>query len=187
MNSLIVYAHPWDGSFSHSVKERVQGLLAKQGKKVDLIDLNADKFDPVMHNADLRVFSKGGYADPLAKHYVERLHQADEVILIFPIWWYGEPAILKGFFDKVFLKGTTYVQNDYQVQGMLRINKGAVLTTGAIDKETFRQLGDPIQNTLIQGTLGLVGIRNVTWIHCPGVQNEENRLRYLEEIDNYFK
>lgn len=187
MNSLVIYAHPWEGSFSNAVKDHVLKNLKEQEKSVDLIDLNVDGFNPVMEKGDLRLFGKGEYADPLAKDYVERLKKADEVFFIFPIWWYSEPAILKGFFDKVFLKGTTYVQKEYEIQGVLNINKGAVITSGTIDKDYFRILGDPIENVLIKGTLGMVGIKNISWIHCSSVHLEESRKHHFEEIDAYFK
>jgi putative NADPH-quinone reductase len=187
MNTLIIYAHPYDGSFNHFVLGKVEGLLKEQGKEVDLIDLNKDGFDPVMHNEDLKVFVKGEYHDKLAENYCNRLVKADELVLIFPIWRYGEPAILKGFYDKVFLKGHVYDEIDHQLTGLLKIKKATILTTGNINKQIFSYLGDPIQNVLAKGILGLVGIKDVTWLHCPTVHLPETRAKYLKEIDEQFK
>lgn len=187
MNTLVIYAHPWDGSFNHFVLETAVDLLKKQGKAVDVIDLNKDGFDPVMHPADLKVFARGEYADPLAKSYVEKLKNANELVLIFPIWWYGEPAILKGFYDKVLLKGHVYDQVNHGLQGLLNINKATVLTTASISKEIFGYLGDPINNVLIGGVLKTIGVNNCAWLHCPTVHLEEARTNYLEEIKKHFE
>ena len=187
MKSLIIYAHPWDGSFNHSVLERVKSHLENKGNQVDVIDLNKDNFDPVMRVADLELFSKGEYADKLALDYVKRLTVADELIFIFPIWWYGEPAILKGFYDKVFLKGHTYKEEDRRLVGLLKTHKATILTTATIDEQVFSYLGDPIQNVLAKGILKTVGINDFTWIHCPFVYDPESRKNFTDKIDNLFK
>lgn len=186
MKTLIIYAHPWDGSFNHHVLEVVKMRLEEKGNTIDLIDLNKDGFDPVMRPADLKVFGKGLYADPLAEDYVKRLKNAEEIIFIFPIWWYGEPAILKGFFDKVLLKGHTYQQVGQELKGLLKVKRSAVLTSGEITREIFGYLGDPIKNVFINGTLKMVGIDNTTWLHCPTVHDEGARIDYIEEIRAYL-
>jgi putative NADPH-quinone reductase len=186
MKTLIVYAHPYEGSFNHFVLGRVKDLLASAGKETDLIDLNKDGFDPVMHGEDLRLFSKGDYHDRLAADYSARLLSSDELVLIFPVWWYGVPAIMKGFFDKVFLKGRVYDEVDHKLTGLLKIKRATILTTGSLDKAALSSLGDPIGNVLARGTLGLVGIKDVVWIHCPRVHLEETRREFLKEIDGRF-
>ncbi|MEG0326961.1 MAG: NAD(P)H-dependent oxidoreductase [Erysipelothrix sp.] len=187
MKTLIVYTHPWDGSFNHHVFEETKRLITEKGNEVDVIDLHSDGFKPDFTPEDLRVFGKGEYADAQAEDYVNRLKEADEVIFIHPIWWYGAPAMLKGFFDKVFLKGQTYVQDEnHNIKGILGIKKSAVFTTGNINKEFFSALGDPIERTMIQGIFGMVGIENTTWIHCPTVHMEESRENFIKEINEYL-
>lgn len=186
MNTLVIYVHPWDGSFSRHVLSEVTRLLANKDANVDVIDLYKDGFNPVMTADDLRLFSKGEYFDPLAKDYVLKLKKADELVLIFPIWWYGEPAMLKGFYDKVLLKGHTYDQVGYDIKPVLNIPKVTILTTGTIDENYFAMLGDPINNRLSIGTLQMVGITNPTWIHCPSVHEARNRETYLRKISAHF-
>ena len=186
MKTLIVYAHPWEGSFNHFILTKVSGLLKEKKEDVDIIDLNKDGFDPVMRSADLKLFSKGQYADKLAENYVKRLKAADQLVLIFPIWWYGEPAILKGFYDKVFLRGQVYDEVGHDMVGLLKIKKAVILTTATIDKQIFAYLGDPINNVLARGTLALIGIKDVTWLHCPTVYSSDSRTQFLKEIDEYF-
>ncbi len=188
MKTVIIYAHPWDGSFNHHILTTTIEKLEAKGDLVDVIDLNKDEFDPVMHPADLRVFAKGEYHDAKAEDYTKRLQVADRAIFIFPIWWYGMPAILKGFFDKVMLKGTTYVEDeDHNLRGVLDIKESAVLTTGNISKEIFSYVGDPIHNTMIEGIFKMVGIENTTWLHCKTVHLEESRIEFLEELNTYLE
>lgn len=187
MKTLIIYAHPWDGSFNHHILTKTQDLLVKQGKTVSTIDLNKDGFDPVMNQADLKLFSAGEYDCKLAAGYAEQMKQADELVLIFPIWWYGEPAILKGFYDKVLLKGHLYDEVDHQLTGLLKAKTATILTTANIDKMIFNHLGDPIGNVLSKGILGTIGIEKTTWLHCSTVHIEESREKFLLEIEENFK
>lgn len=186
MKTVILYAHPYEGSFNHAVLLEVEQLLKKQGKEVDVFDLNKDGFNPVMRKEDLKLFSTGWFADELAKSYAERLRTADELVIIFPIWWYGEPAILKGFYDKVFLKGWVYEEKEHGLAGLLQIKKTTILTTASVDRKALSYLGDPIENVLIKGILGLIGIENVEWIHCPTYFDENSRLEYLAAIKKHF-
>ncbi|MDR0934778.1 MAG: NAD(P)H-dependent oxidoreductase [Erysipelotrichaceae bacterium] len=186
MKTVIIYAHPYEKSFNHAVLLKVEELLKKEGKEVDVFDLNADNFDPVMRKEDLALFGKGEYADKLAESYAHRLKEADELVMVFPIWWYGEPAILKGFHDKVFLKGQTYTEKDHQLVGLLNIKKATILTTASIDKNVLNYLGNPVENVLAKGILGMVGIKDVSWIHCPSFYIEESRTKYLKEIEEHF-
>ncbi|CAM3600841.1 NAD(P)H-dependent oxidoreductase [Erysipelothrix urinaevulpis] len=184
MKSLIVYAHPWDGSFNQHVLLETKKILESRGDNIDIIDLYKDGFNPVLDQADLKVFGQGNYADPIAEDYANRLKQADNVIFVFPIWWYGPPAILKGFFDKVFLKNHTYKQNDKgEMTGILTGKKAIALTTANIDQYTLMNyLGNPIENTYLNGIMKLCGIPETKWVHCPTVHLEESRTQFLKEI-----
>lgn len=187
MKTVIIYAHPWEGSFNNLLLQNTISKLEGKGETVDVIDLNNDGFNPVLEKADLRLFGRGEYHDQQALNYVERLKAADKAIFIFPIWWYGMPAILKGFFDKVMLKGTSYVEDEnHNLKGALGIKESAIFTTANISKEILASFGDPIKNTLIDGLFQMIGIENTTWIHCQTVHLETSRNAFLEEIDAYL-
>lgn len=187
MNSLIIYAHPWEGSFNYHILNLVKDKLKSLNHNVDVIDLNKDGFNPVMKEEDLALFNKGEYADPLALDYVKRLTKADKIVIIFPVWWYGEPAILKGFYDKVLLKGHVYKDGpDKDIVGLLNTKRATIITTANIDRKIFTFLGDPIQNVLANGILKTVGINNVKWIHCPTVHLKEAREEFIDEINHHF-
>ena len=103
MNTLIVINHPYENSFCRAILEAAKTGAAQRGS-VDIIDLDADGFNPVMSRDELAAFvKKTGAIDPQAKNYIERLKAADALIMIFPIWWELMPALTKGFIDKVIL------------------------------------------------------------------------------------
>ncbi len=105
MHTTIIFAHPWHGSFNKAILDAVILELDKHQIEYRVIDLNKDGFNPVMLESELALYSKGQHADSLVQKYQSILKDTDELILIFPIWWYNIPAILKGFIDKVMLKG----------------------------------------------------------------------------------
>ena len=186
MNTLIVYTHPWDGSFNHHVLETTIETYQNKGHEVDVIDLHKDNFDPIYHSEELKLFASGQYKDKLAEDYSNRLKKADNVVFIFPIWWYGPPAMLKGFFDKVFLNGHTYQQNDKgEMLGILNIQQAVALTTAHIEKDPLSQfLGNPIETLYLDGIMKLCGAKETKWLHCGNVHLEDSRTAFIEDIKN---
>ncbi len=106
MNALVILAQPKKPSFNSAIAERIVGALASQGcAPVELIDLYRDNFDPVMPQEELpRKFS----FDERTLQYQERIQKADWIVFVYPDWWGGPPAIMKGFLDRVFRPGVAY-------------------------------------------------------------------------------
>ena len=113
--ALLLYAHPVPTSFGAAVHEAALEGLAKGGWDVDDCDLYAEGFDPRLTRAE-----REGYHDvgpnlaPVADH-VERLRAAEALVLCFPVWNFGYPAILKGYFDRVFLPGVSFRMEEGKV------------------------------------------------------------------------
>lgn len=167
----IVFAHPWHGSFNYAILETTIEKLKKTKTAYQVIDLNKDQFNPVMLESELALFSKGQHRDPLVSKYQSMLAVTSEIIFIFPVWWYDTPAILKGFVDKVMLKGFSYTESSLGLTGKLtHIKRAKVITTSQAPR-WYLQLfaGDAIKKTFINATLKSVGIKNVTWLHCGEV------------------
>src|SRR5271169_4647363 len=102
---LVVFAHPLETSFVSALHARVVEVLRAGGHIVDDLDLHAEKFDPVMsreqfaHYVDTRVNTRE------VEPYVTRLRAAEALVLVFPVWFDGLPAIMQGYFQRVFLPG----------------------------------------------------------------------------------
>lgn len=106
---LVVFAHPLSDSLSAALKEAVIGGLTDAGHTADLIDLYADDFDARLSAAERTAFMKPDYTPPPdTAAYCDRLTTADGVVFVFPQWWFGMPAILKGFVDRVFVPGVAF-------------------------------------------------------------------------------
>ncbi|HPV69721.1 MAG TPA: NAD(P)H-dependent oxidoreductase, partial [Bacilli bacterium] len=140
MNTTILLAHPWHGSFNKAILDTVTGKLANLNKSYQIIDLNKDGFNPVMTEKELALFSRGQFSDPLVGKYQKMLADTDELVVIFPIWWGDSPAILKGFIDKVMLKGFAYEQGVSGLIGKLtHIKKGYVITTSETPTFVYKE------------------------------------------------
>lgn len=120
---LIINAHPEKGSFCSSLKNTAKDFFISKGHEVKVSDLYAMNFDPVGNKSDfksiansdffkyqseqLNAYSNNMFIDVL-KHEMEKLDWCDMLIFNFPLWWFGLPAILKGWVDRVFAMGFVY-------------------------------------------------------------------------------
>jgi putative NADPH-quinone reductase len=139
----------------------------KNNKEYQMIDLNKENFDPVLNEGELSLYSKGECIDESVKKYQDMIRESDQLVFIFPIWWYYLPAILKGFIDKVMLKNFAYTEGKYGLQGLLvHIKKTTVITTSQAPSWYLKHIaGNPIQKIFIKGTLNSIGIKNAVWLY----------------------
>jgi NAD(P)H dehydrogenase (quinone) len=145
MRVLVVYAHPLETSFNAALHTRVLTSLRRKGHDVDDCDLYAESFDHLLSRQDFL-----DYTNPCANRrrvapYVDRLLAANAMVLVYPVWNEGFPAILKGFLDRVFLPGVSFEMGfDGSCRAGLRnIDKlGAVCTYGC-NRLTTMLMGDP--------------------------------------------
>src|SRR5271169_6797345 len=108
MRVHVVFAHPSPASFAAAVRDRVVSALVAQGHDVDELDLYAAGFDPVLTPAEWAAHVQGAAHLTGAGSEAERLRKADALVLVFPTWWFGLPAILKGWFDRVWAPGVAF-------------------------------------------------------------------------------
>jgi putative NADPH-quinone reductase len=144
MKILVLYAHPVETSFNAGLHRMIVERLTGAGHAVDDCDLYAENFDPRLTRAErLGYHDERGAGDPAAL-YVERLLRADALVLSFPVWNFGYPAILKGFFDRVFLPGVSFKLVNGKVQPSLHnIRKLAAVTTYGGSRFHAMLMGDP--------------------------------------------
>ena len=191
MKSVIILAHPYAKSFNHVIKDEVYKIL-NLTKEVKVIDLVKDQFDPVLSSEDLRLYMRGQSSDHNVYDYQNDLLDCDDLILIFPIWWYEAPAILKGFMDKVLLPGFAFVEIDNQLVGKLsHIKRLTVISTSEVLSEFMRkEVGNPIENSLMNTTLGVCGIQNnKVWLNCEKIASGtlEARIQFLYRVKTRFR
>ena len=190
MKVMVIYAHPWDGSFNHQILEATLSSLKKNGHEADLLDLYKDKFDPILDEKALSLYQEGGYVDPKVEDYQKRIKDADYLIFIFPIWWVSMPAILKGFFDKVFLKKFAFDTPGKMPVGLIKHIKGAGVFTTMSSPNIYYNLmyKRGIMQNLIKGTLKFSGIKNVKWISCGTIDSLDSKRadKWLKRVSHFI-
>ena len=130
MKILVLHAHPVDTSFNAALHRLIVERLTAKGHTVDDCDLYAENFEPRMSRPERLAYHDERTADEPINPYVERVLAAEALVLSFPVWNFGYPAILKGFFDRVFLPGVSFELVAGKVQPSLHnIRKVAVVTT----------------------------------------------------------
>lgn len=108
MRVLLLYCHPLEESFSAAVREAAVQALRGAGHEVDLCDLHAEGFDPVLGAQERRHYLDETVNQAPVRAQVQRLLDAQALVLVFPVWNLGLPALLKGWFDRVFLPGISF-------------------------------------------------------------------------------
>jgi NAD(P)H dehydrogenase (quinone) len=103
----VVYAHPSPTSFVAALHATAVGALRAAGHEVDDLDLYAEAFDPVLSLEMYRHYVDASANTREVESYVARLRAAEALVLTFPVWFDGLPAILQGYFQRVFLPGVS--------------------------------------------------------------------------------
>jgi NAD(P)H dehydrogenase (quinone) len=130
MKILIIYAHPQDNSFQARLHHCAKETLTAREHVVDDCDLYAERFQPVLSKEELCIYHNVDLNYDLVETYVKRLREAEVLMFIFPTWWYGMPAILRGYFDRVWLPGVSFGIKDGKTYALLsNIKRMAVITT----------------------------------------------------------
>jgi putative NADPH-quinone reductase len=182
MHIMAVIDHPWERSFNHALLTAVLKGAQQGGHTVDVLDLHQDQFDPVMRVEELAIYTKGTYLDPKVGEYQRRIDQANHLVFIFPVWWEVMPAMLKGFFDKVFLPEWAFAEVDAAPK-LTTISGATVITTMGAP----RPIHTSVETALCKGTLEFCGIRKTQWFnYCQvGLVSLEQRQAWLAEIEEY--
>jgi len=108
VNCLVVIAHPLDNSLCKHLAEKTIAHLMKKGYQVTVKDLYSEGFNPVLNKAERESYYQDQFNEDLLSADIQQLVQVESLILIFPTWWFSFPAILKGWFDRVWAPGHAY-------------------------------------------------------------------------------
>jgi len=163
MRVLVIYAHPLEESFAGALHRAVLAALKGGGHEVDDCDLYALGFDPVLSAAERESYNTPSPDLSAVAEHVARLQAADALVLCFPTWWYGMPAILKGYFDRVWAQGVAFRLPEGGgaiLPGLANIKKLWVVTTYGAPWWLIRLvLRDPVRAVILGGLARLCGPR----------------------------
>ena len=189
MRILVVWAHPLADSYSAALKDRAVSALQSSGHHIDLLDLYAEEFDPALsaqeridyHDLELNVAN--------VRAYVEQLRAAEGLLLVFPTWSFGFPAILTGWLQRVWVPGVAFGLREEGgpiIPGILDIRRVAAVTTTGSPWWYVKAVGNPARKVLKRGhrVMFARGCRT-KWLDLNNMNKDSprKRARFLAKVE----
>ena len=185
MNHLLIYAHPNPKSFNHAIVQTILEEFRKTGKELPLRDLYAMNFSPVLTATDFSAIQNGSVGNDVAAEQ-ELIRAADVLIVVYPLWWSGMPAMLKGYIDRVFSSGFADEINETGGVGLLTGKKVFLVTTTGASREDYEQLDmyRSFEQTIDSGVFRFSGMEVIDHIYYASVPyvTAEDRKTMLEDV-----
>jgi NAD(P)H dehydrogenase (quinone) len=189
--ALVVFAHPVRSSFLGALVDRTMESLREAGAEVRFIDLYAEGFEPAMSRADWTTCPMGAVAVELRPH-VEALRWADALVLVYPTWFGAQPAMLKGWFDRVWLPDVAFRPPSgpgLSKPRLRNIRSVTVVTSHGSGKLMNALQGEPGKRLALRGIRSLCsrGCR-VKWVAFYGNDRaaDQDRREFLEKVGRVF-
>ena len=190
MRVLLIKCHPSAASYSAAIAERCETTLREAGHDLRVTDLYAIQFNPVMSETEWH-----GYHDaeinqtPVASH-LDDLIWAQALVFVYPTWWFGLPAMLKGYLDRVWIPHVTFEipsQTQNMRPRMQHIRKIGVVTTCGASWLVSKMMGEPGRKTILRGIRALCAPRCATLFlahYKMDTSTQRTRTQFLTEIEN---
>ena len=181
MKSLIITAHPSKFGFTHKIAAAYGAAKIENGDQSEILDLYANE-----NRQDFLIFEdiKRMSQDPTVERMQNKIAAADELVFIFPLWWYGEPAVMKNFWDKNFTARWAYHYVKGKPVGLLNGKTARVFFTS--DGPWYYQwfLLQPVRNIWWLTRLRFCGIKmkSFTVFGSMRKQQENARKKMLEKV-----
>jgi len=155
MRALVVYCHPKPDSFTAAVRDVVLARLGEAGAEVRLSDLYARGFDPALTADALTCYEDEARNCAGVQRDVDDLRWCDTLIFVYPTWWYGLPAVLKGWLDRSMVPGVAFLMPDGANRtirpGLTHITRLGVFTTCGASWWLTTLVGAPGKRTILRG------------------------------------
>jgi NAD(P)H dehydrogenase (quinone) len=190
MRTLIIYCHPCADSFNAALLTAAQHSLRAAGHDIKTIDLYADKFDPVFSAQEKRDYLPNTQAIiQTVAPQVEMIRWAESLVFIFPTWFYGPPAMLKGWFERVWLPGVAFNVPDKPGgkagPGMQHIMRLSVITSSGSPWWWLKLIRDPCRSFFTRGLRALFHPRcKTTYLQVHGMNTSTlaQREAFIEKV-----
>lgn len=187
MRVLVIYSHPVETSFNAAVHARVVESLREAGHTVDDCDLYAEGFSPVLSRTERLAYHDTAVNQTPVQDYVDRLRAAEALVLVFPVWCFGLPAMLKGWFDRVLMPGVAFDISDpaHVKPALTHLRRIAAVTTYGRPRWTAFLMGDPPRKVITRYLRVLTGGRaKITYTahYHMNVSTDATRAAHLEKV-----
>jgi len=186
---LVVFSHPVAESFARSLLDRCVADLRGAGHEVLVKDLYAEGFQPVLSAQERRDYEDVPHNRQAIADEVAALEDVRGLLLVYPTWWYGMPAMLKGWFDRVWIPGVAFgldPQRGISIHRLSRIDRLMVVTTYGAPRWFIRlRMGDPGRKVVMRGMKPLLarGCRSA-WsaLYAMDRATPERRRDFMEAV-----
>ncbi len=187
MRVLIVLSHPRRDSLTGQVADAVAAGLNQAGHQTEIADLYREGFDPILMPEDEPDWGREDkvYSDAVHRE-MARLDRNEAIILVFPIWWWSFPAMLKGWVDRVWNKDYAYGSRK------LGHRKALAIGLSASDTETYARTGQDvaIETEIAKGVFQYCGIDDASFVFLhhstDGGSRATDMIREARDIGRTF-
>ena len=192
MRTLVVHCHPNPASFTAAARDRAVAALEARGDDVRVTDLYASGFDPVLSAVERRRHLEPG-PDPSVADHAADLQWCRHLVLVYPTWWSGQPAMLKGWIDRVWVRDVAFdlPSESSRVHARLRnVRRITVITTHGSSK-LVNALEGEAGKRMVTRTLRAVchPLVRTRWVALYGMDtaSDEQRRAFLERIGKLLR
>jgi len=188
MRILLVYCHPVPESFCASIRDEAAKTLEGKGHEVRLLDLYAEGFDPVMGADERRRYNDLPVGQHPLPDHIAHLRWAEGLLFVYPTWWYGLPAMLKGWLDRVWAPGVAFSMPEPGAKIgalMTHIRVLGVVTTCGAPMWWSHIIGHPGRRTITRGIRALCATRCKTFFMAHYLMDSstvETRRAFLAKV-----
>jgi hypothetical protein len=186
MAHLIIYAHPNKQSFNHAILQRTVKASNKLGVETVVRDLYNLNFNPVLSWEEVKAAGQGIIPSEI-QFEQQLITQAKLITLIYPLWWMGFPAILKGYLDRVLTHGFAYKTDETGTVGLIHNKRMQQFITIGNNEREYQKLGfdKSLNDCLINGLFNYCGIIDVRHQFFGDIHliDEQARLAILKRVE----
>lgn len=189
MRLLFIHAHPVPESFNTALCKAAVETARAKGHEVRLIDLYAEGFNPVMSTEERRAYHDDGAPPPDVAPHIAALQWAEGLIFVYPTWWYAQPAMLKGWMDRVWRPGVTFsvpTPSEPMRPALTQVRLIGVITTlGSPWWFWTFLISAPGRRMILRGLRFCTARRTKTFwlgLHEMDTQDAPARARYLDRV-----
>lgn len=191
MHALVIIAHPCQESFTHAAAARAQAGLRRAGHEVSTLDLYEVGFTAAMSREErIAYHSASAICDPLVEEHARLLRSAQILVFVYPTWWSGLPAIMKGWLERVMVPGVgfTYDPATHRIgPNMQHIRHIVGVSTYGSPRRYVKLINDNGRRVLTRALRMSCGHRPPprTWLalYSMDTTTEDDRARFLARVE----
>eukprot|EP00826_Nyctotherus_ovalis_P048651 TRINITY_DN5753_c0_g2_i1.p1 TRINITY_DN5753_c0_g2~~TRINITY_DN5753_c0_g2_i1.p1 ORF type:complete len:211 (+),score=47.62 TRINITY_DN5753_c0_g2_i1:69-701(+) len=183
---LVVYTHPNPKSFSHAILETTLEALKAKNYEIMVRDLHEIKFNPILTRADIDAMKEKKMPKDIEEEQ-KYISWCDTIIFVHPLWWGSLPAMLKGYFDRVFAKGFAYTEEGCKLKGLLNKEVAVFQPQGGGKSRSESYIWPAIDVITKKSTFEACGLKILGYLRFPSVLSctQEVRVGYLNEVKEF--